>query len=76
MKKASNSKPFFPDDPLDDYNPKPKFPFDDDYRDEPEDYEEICPNCRLDYQKHTPAMARACAYLISKNSVKEVRTKS
>jgi len=66
MKKASSSAHFFPADSLDDYKPKPKFPFDDDYRFELEDYEEICPNCRLNYQQHTPGMARACAYLISK----------
>ena len=56
----SSQDSFFPD-PLDEYNPKPKFPFDD----RPiADYDEEGDECPV------------CTILLSEHSLKEVRTKS
>ncbi len=69
MNQNSSPSPFFPD-PLDNHHPKPKFPFDDDYRDESEDYEEKCPNCWSFYAQHSSLEGIKCAFEISKNSLR------
>jgi len=50
------------------------FPFDDELRYENDwSDEEVCPCCKLQYSKHNPAEAIACARKIIKQAVRKSR---
>ncbi len=59
---TSSQDPFF-DDPLDEYSPKPSFPFDDSSEDDwsGDDFE--CPVCALSVSKHTIKELVDCAVM-------------
>ena len=68
MKMTCKASPFFPD-PLGDYRPKPNFPFDDDFQDEPE-FHNICGHCIKPLLDHSKDDLINCAFEIALVTVK------
>ena len=65
---TSKADPFFPD-PLDDYRPKPNFPFDEDFTDEPE-FHNFCTNCSTPFSNHSKDDLINCAFEIALVTIK------
>jgi len=59
---ASNQDSFF-DDPLEDYKPKPKFPFDSDYEDDTYEVDFDCPVCTIKASEHSTKQLVECALM-------------
>lgn len=58
---ASSQDPFFPD-PLDDYKPKPNFPFDDRSEDDWTE-DKSCPVCTIPLEEHSTKQIVECAIM-------------
>ena len=61
MKAKVSSPDFFPD-PLDDYKPKPNFPFDFDNEDDWTD-DKLCPVCKIRLDEHSTKQIVECALI-------------
>ena len=71
----SKQSDFF-DDPLEDYKPKPLFPFDNDWRDEPEDFDDdwSCSVCTLKASDHSVKQLVECALMELRHSKRGVKS--
>ena len=60
--KVSSQDPFF-DDPLEEYKPKPRFPFDDRPEDDWSGDEDECSICSLKFSEHSVKQLVDCALM-------------